>query len=203
MVLQIQNTMKEMLAQFISSFKKFDEKEINAIVEHTRMESFKKGTIIIKEGQICNKCYFVLKGCVRQYQLINGNEKTTGFFIEGQTAVLYSSYLEKKPSDYYLSCVEDSILTVGTREQEQELHKQYPHLEHLIYALLPQDFTKAQEYIALLSNYVPEERYLLLMQKQPELMNRVPLHQLASLIGVTPESFSRIRKRILMKEKSK
>ena len=192
-----------MLAQFLSSFKKFNESEINAIVEHTQMESFKKGAIILTEGQICNKCYFVLKGCVRQYQLINGNEKTTAFFIEGQAAVLYSSYLEKKPSDYYLSCVEDSILTVGTREQEKELHKLYPNLEHLTYTLLPQDFTKAQEHIALLNNFSPEERYLLLMQKQPELINRVPLHQIASLIGVTPESFSRIRKRILMKEKSK
>ena len=192
-----------MLAQFISSFEKFDENEINAIVEHTRMESFKKGTIILKENQICNKCYFVLKGCIRQYQLIDGEEKTTGFFVEGQAAVLYSSYLEKKPSDYYLSCIEDSILTVGTREQEQELQKKYPNLEHLIYTLLPQDFTKAQEHIALLNNYNPEQRYLVLMQKQPELINRVPLHQLASLIGVTPESLSRIRKRIMMKEKSK
>lgn len=195
--------MKEMLTQFISSFKKFDENEIKTIAEHTRIESFKKGTIILREGQICNKCYFVLKGCVRQYQLINGNEKTTGFFIERQAAVMYSSYLEKKPSNYYLSCVEDSILTVGTREQEQELHKQHPNLEHLIYTLLPQDFAKAQEHIALLKNYGPEERFLILMQRQPELMNRVPLHQLASLIGVTPESLSRIRKRILMKETSK
>lgn len=195
--------MKELLTQFIASFKKFDENEINAIVEHTQLESLKKGTIILKEGQNCNKCYFVLKGCVRQYQLINGNEKTTGFFIEGQAAVLYSSYLEKAPSGYYLSCVEDAVLAVGTREQEQALHKQYPNLENLIYTLLPQDFIKAQEHIALLNNYSPEERYLVLVQKQPELINRVPLHQLASLIGVTPESFSRIRKRILMKEKSK
>ena len=136
------------------------------------------------------------------YKLIDGNEKTTAFFVEGQAAILYSSYLEQKPSDYYLSCIEDSILTVGTREQEQELHRKYPNLEHLIYSLLPKDFTKAQEHIALLNNYNPEERYRILLQKQPELLNRVPLHQLASLIGVTPESLSRIRKRVVMKDKS-
>ncbi|MFN6945807.1 MAG: Crp/Fnr family transcriptional regulator [Cytophagaceae bacterium] len=191
--------MKDLLAKYISRFEKFNENEIKAIVENTQMESFKKGTIILEEGKICNKCFFILKGCLRQYQLINGEEKTTGFFIEGQAAVLYSSYLEKIPSEYYLSCVEDCVLTTGSREQELKLHKQYPKLEYLIHALMPQDYAKAQERIAILSCYNPEERYLKLLKTQPELLNRVPLHQIASYIGVTPESLSRIRKRVFNK----
>jgi CRP-like cAMP-binding protein len=191
----------DLLTKFLTKFEKFDKNEIEAIVENTQVESFKKGTIILKEGKICNKCFFVLKGCIRQYQLINGEEKTTGFFMEGQAAVLYSSYLEKTPSEYYLSCVEDCVLTTGSREKEQKLHKQYPKLEYLVHALMPQDYAKAQERIAILSNYNPEERYLNLIKTQPELLNRVPLHQIASFIGVTPESFSRIRKRILINDK--
>ncbi|MFY0598571.1 MAG: Crp/Fnr family transcriptional regulator [Cyclobacteriaceae bacterium] len=191
--------MKEMLTQFLINLDKFSRNEVNAIVEHTETESFKKGTIILKESQISNECYFVLKGCIRQYQLVNGEEKTTGFFIEGQAVVLYSSYLEKISSNYYLSCVEDSVLAIGTRGQEQELRQQYPNLEHLVYNLMSKDFIKAQEHIELLKNYSPEERYLAVMQHQPELVNRVPLHQIASLIGITPESFGRIRKRILTK----
>lgn len=194
--------MKSILTDFISRFNKFDENEIAAIVENTQIESFKKGALILKEGNICNKCYFVLKGCVRQFQLVNGEEKTTAFFTEGQAAVLYSSYLENSPSKYYLSCVEDCILTTGTREQEKELHKKYPKLEYLVHTLMPQDYAKAQDRISLLNNYNPEERYLILMETQSELLNRVPLHQIASYIGVTPESFSRIRKRVLIKEKS-
>jgi CRP-like cAMP-binding protein len=194
--------MKEALRQFISKFKSFDQSEINAIIENTHVESFKKGTTILKEGEVCTKCYFVLSGCVRQYQLVNGEEKTTAFFIEGQAAVLYSSYLEGRPSEYYLSCVEDSILTIGTREQEQKLHKQYPKLEYLIHTLMPQDYGKVQDRLALMINNNPEERYQILMKTQPELLGRVPLNQIASYIGVTPESFSRIRKRILKKEKS-
>lgn len=194
---------EEALMRFIEKFKSFNQNEINAIVENTQVEFFKKGTAILKEGEVCTKCYFVLSGCVRQYQLVNGEEKTTAFFLEGQAAVLYSSYLESSPSEYYLTCVEDCILTVGTREQERKLHKQYPKLEYLIHTLMPQDYSKVQNRLASLINNNPEERYQILMKTQPELLGRVPLNQIASYIGVTPESFSRIRKRILIKEKSR
>jgi len=195
--------MKDLLKQFISTFDRFEEQEVDAIIESTEVESLKKGSTILREGQICHKCYFVLKGCLRQYQLVNGEEKTTRFFMEGEAAVLYSSYMDKLPSDYYLSCVEDCILTTGTRGREEELHEQYPNLEYLIHTLMPQDYARTQEHIALLNNYTPEQRYLRLIETRPELINRVPLHQIASLIGITPESFSRIRKRVLMKEKSR
>ncbi|HYG40858.1 MAG TPA: Crp/Fnr family transcriptional regulator [Cytophagales bacterium] len=195
--------MNDLLTQFISKFEKFSAEEINAIVENTRIESFKKGTIILKEGKVSDKCFFVLKGCLRQYQLVNGEEKTTGFFTEGQPAVLYSSYLKRTPSEYNLACVEDCILTTGTRAQEQELHKEYPKLEHLVHTLMPQDYSKVEDRITFLNFYNPEERYQILMKTRPELLNRVPLHQIASFIGVTPESFSRIRKRLMINDKLK
>ena len=103
--------MKDSLIRYISQFDKFTQEEINAVVENTQLEHFKKGTTILREGQICTKCFFVLKGCIRQYQIVNGEEKTTAFFFEGEAAVLYSSYLKKRPSKYYLSTLENSILT--------------------------------------------------------------------------------------------
>lgn len=194
--------MKETLATFISKFNVFTEEEIQAIVDNTKVEFFKKGTVILKEGEVCTKCYFVLSGCVRQYQLVDGEEKTNAFFLAEEAAVLYKSYLNKLPSDHYLSCVEDSVLITGTREEEEKLHLQYPKLSHMVHTLMQQDYSKIEERLTALINYNPEERYLMLMQTQPELMNRVPLHQLASYIGVTPESFSRIRKRVFQNDKS-
>jgi CRP-like cAMP-binding protein len=190
------------LRRFLEKFKSFDPSEINAIIENTQVESFRKETVILQEGEVCTRCFYVLTGCLRQYQIVNGDEKTTAFFTEGQASVLYSSYLAGSPSQYYLSCVEDSILIVGTREQEQKLHKEYPNLAHLIHTLMPGDFNKIQERLSSMINDSPEERYLNLIKTQPELLGRVPLNQLASYIGVTPESFSRIRKRIFLKEKS-
>jgi CRP-like cAMP-binding protein len=174
----------------------FNQAEIQAILAHTQVETFQKGDIVVTQGKRCHKCYLVLKGCLRQYQLVDGEEKTTGFFVEGEPAVMYSSYLNGQPSDYYLSCVEDCVLLSGTREQEKELHQQHPTLAHLTYGLMLQDYRKAEHYIALLNGHKPEDRYLMLLETQPKLVNRVPLHLLASYLGVTPESLSRIRKRI-------
>jgi CRP-like cAMP-binding protein len=193
---------EEALRRFMAKFESFDENEINAIIDNTDVESFSKGTVILEKGEVCTRCYFVLTGCIRQYQIVNGEEKTSAFFTEGQASVLYSSYLEGSQSEYYLSCVEDCTLIVGTREQEQKLQKQYPKLAHLVHTLMPQDYSKVQDRLSSMINNSPEERYLNLIKTQPELLARVPLNQLASYIGVTPESFSRIRKRILLKEKS-
>lgn len=193
--------MKDIVINFLSKYNAFSQEEIQAIVEKTRVESFKKGTVILKEGEVCTKCYFVISGCVRQFKLIDGEEKTTAFFLEGQAALLYTSYMQKTPSAYYLACVDDCILVTGTREEEEELHKVHPALAQLLHTLMPEDYSKMQQRLDLMSNYNPEERYLMLMQTQPELMNRVPLHQLASYIGVTPESFSRIRKRVVQNDK--
>lgn len=195
--------MKNSLIQYLSRLGRFTQEEINAVVENMKLEHFKKGTVILKEGQVCTKCFFVLEGCLRQYKIIDGEEKTTAFFFEEEAAVLYSSYLEKEPSKYYLSTIEDAILTTGTRITETELHKKYPKLENLIHKLMPYDFKKSQEHLELLSNYSPEQRYLTILETHPEFLKRIPLHFIASYIGVTPESLSRIRKRLFAKDGSK
>jgi len=174
----------------------FNQAEIHAILAHTQVETFQKGQVVVTQGKHCHQCYLVVKGCLRQYQLVDGEEKTTGFFVEGEPAVMYSSYLNGQPSDYSLSCVEDCVLLSGTREQEKEMHQKHPTLAHLTFSLMLQDYQKAENYIALLNGYKPEDRYRMLLETQPKLVNRVPLHLLASFLGVTPESLSRIRKRI-------
>lgn len=195
--------MENVLRPYLENLERFDEEEINAIVDHTQSDVFQKGDIILNQGEICTKCYFVIKGCLRQYKLVDGEEKTTGFFLEGQPVVSYSSYLQKKPSEFNLSCEEDCVLVIGDRDKELELHQKYPKLGELTFALMLQDYKKAENYIALLNTYKPEDRYLMLLKNQPELLHRVPLHHIASFIGVTPESFSRIRKRVTNKRLKK
>lgn len=195
--------MESQVKRFLEKLGKFNEEEIDAIIAHTQVETFKKGDLILRQGKTADKCYFVLEGCLRQYHMSADEEKTTGFFVEGQLVVLYASYLKKTLSDYYLSCLEDCILVSGTREQELELQKKYPKLEFLTHTLMLEGYDKAEKHITFLSCYKPEDRYLFLLKNQPELLNRVPLHYIASFLGVTPESFSRIRKRILKNNKLK
>lgn len=191
--------MKDLVLSFISRFDSLTREEMELIADNIKVKSVKKGTILIKEGQICKVCYFVLKGCLRQYVMVDGVEKTTQFYTEEQAAVLFSSYLNKMKSDSYLSSIEDSILIVGENSSEVRMYKQFPKLEQITRMMMEQNLGKSQDEFTHFVTNSPEERYLSLLKNRPELFQRVPQHQLASYIGVTPESLSRIRKRVLKK----
>ena len=193
--------MKATYQKVLSKYGQFTPEEIDGLIENTLLSTYKKGSIILKQGAVSDMCYFVVEGCVRQHQLIDGEEKTIDFYLDKEAVISYSSYLENAPSAYSLSCVEDSILIGGSKQQEVLLLKQYPQLKSLTQLFMRADFTKLQDRLASFVTLSPEERYRTILNNQPALLNRVPLQYLASYIGVTPESFSRIRKRVITQER--
>ena len=160
------------------------------------IQSFGKGTILLEEGKISNQCYFIIKGCIRSYYLKDGEDKTTEFYTEEQ-AVIPSGYGNRIPSEYYLECIEDTIAGVGTPELETEIYQKFPQLESLNRALGEAIMAKNQNTFAELKMALPEERYLSLLEHRPDLVQRAPQHQIASYLGIKPESLSRIRKRLI------
>ncbi len=193
------NSPVQELIQYISQFMPLAEAEAVEIAKTIKVKSFEKGAHLVKEGQVSRLCYFVLKGCIRQYYLMDGEEKTTNFFTEGQPVTAYEGTFKRKASKFYLSCVEDSILTIGSAEDEALFFQKFPRLEPASRMAVEEELGKSQ---GLLSSYIlssPEERYLNLLQTRPDLLDRVPQYQLASYLGIKPESLSRIRKRITLK----
>jgi len=160
------------------------------------IKSYPKGTILLEEGKISNECYFIIKGCIRSFYIKDGEEKTTEFFTEEQ-AVIPSAYGNKTPSEYYVECIEDTITGVGTPELETEMYQKFPQIESLNRALGEVIMAKYQDTFAEFKMASPEERYLTLLKNRPELIQRAPQHQIASYLGIKPESLSRIRKRIM------
>lgn len=189
--------MKKYLRQFLEKNTTLSEQELLEVMAHILVNSYKKGTVLLKQGDISGKCYFVLKGCVRQYAVgDDGRETTYNFFTEGQSIVLFKSYKLKVPSDCFLGCLEDSVLIVGSPDSEESMYDQFPEVKNITRNIMELNFGQTQEDTAMLMGRTPEERYLRLMEKRPELIKRVPQHQLASYLGITPESLSRIKKRI-------
>jgi len=90
-----------------------NKEEVEIIIEKTIANTFKKGTILLKEGQIPTKCYMVVEGCVREYLIKDGEEKSTAFFLEGDTFTPNTK--DSKPSKHYWECLEDSILTISNK----------------------------------------------------------------------------------------
>lgn len=187
---------EQVLIDYVAQFAPLSEQEIEQIFQFIKIRSHKKGKVLLREGQRCNVCYFVLQGCVRQYYLTDGNEKTTNFFTEGMP-VASTLVFENKPSKCYLVCNEDCILVEGRPEDEQFFTQMMPRMETLNRMGVEFELKKSQESFAEFIMSSPEERYLNLLNTRPELLDRVPQYQLASYLGVTPESLSRIRKRIM------
>ncbi len=191
--------MIQKLIEYFSSIKPISSEERNAIIASASIKTFPKDTILLKEGEIAKDTYFVLNGCIRQYMLIDGVEKTNHFFTEAQWVLSANSLINQIPADHFFSCTEETTLVIGNENDENQLFVQFPRLESISRKVVEKIFAEHQ---LLNTNYYtdsPEQRYLRLLETRPSLFQRVPQYQLASYIGVTPESLSRIRKRIAQK----
>jgi len=191
--------MQDLLFDFISRYISLTDEEWNAIVSLDLFRSEKKGAILLKEGQKTNLSFFVIKGCIRKYYIIDGEEKTTAFYteMEGITPHCVKS---KTSSEYYISCLEDTILTVSNPEMEVEINSKFPKFELMCRILSEELLSNAQIDFDEFKTSSPEQRYLNLLSKKPELLNRVPQHYIASYLGITPQSLSRLRARITHKK---
>jgi len=177
----------------------FNEVQVDEALELIEIKTLKKGEHLLREGDISAKTYSIISGCIRQYYLVDGEEKTTFFYIEGQSIYSPNGSSERIAAKYYLSCVEYTTLSVLTLENQEEMYRKFPVLESSSRVALREELHNYQEMLATYITTNPEERYLNLLKFRPELLNRVPQYQLASYLGVTPESLSRIRKRIFLK----
>jgi len=193
-----QLTMHDKLFNFISKYISLTEEEKNAIVSLDIFYSKKKGTILLNEGQKSKESYFVLQGCIRTYYIIDGEEKTTAFYTEME-ALTPPCVVGKTPSEYYVSCIEDSLLLVSNSDMEVEVNRKFPKFDIMCRMLSEELLAKQRIDFDAFKTSSPEERYQNLIQKRPDLIKRVPQHQLASYLGIKPQSLSRLRARILEK----
>lgn len=191
--------MKAQLINYILEFVPLKEAEIKEISDLIVVKEYPKGYALLKEGMISRISFFNLKGCIRLYFLIDGEEKTTFFYTENKFITSFRSFTQRQPSRYYLECVEDCTLALIPYELERKLLEKFPKLESFARMILEQELGNYQD---MLSDYMvssPEQRYLNLLNYNPDLLQRVPLFQLASYIGVKAESLSRIRNRVMKK----
>jgi CRP-like cAMP-binding protein len=191
-------TMQDKLFDFISKYITLTEDEKNALLSLDLFRSIKKGAILLKEGQNSKDSYFVLKGCIRVYYIIDGEEKTTAFYTETDTLSPHC-VINKTPSDYFIGCVEDSILLVSNADMGAEINSKFPKFEIMCRRLSEELLVKEQMSFDEFKTSSPEQRYLNLLKNRPDLIQRVPQHQLASYLGIKPQSLSRLRARILEK----
>jgi CRP-like cAMP-binding protein len=180
-------------------FTDFDDSELEIIMPYFEMRKFKKKAILLDIGKVSNEVFYIIKGCIRLYCEKDGEELSTYFFTENMFAGSYDSFLSKRPSKVAIETLEECEVLVLSHEAQEKLYDIFPKMNEFIRKAIEQRFVLLHDlFISYLLNS-PEERYLMLQKDRPELLQRIPQHQIASFLGVTRVSLSRIRNRIAKK----
>ncbi len=162
-----------------------------------QVRNFKKGEMILSEGQICNHVSFMNHGLVRMYyQGADGREKIICFFNENNYISDYPSFLTRKPAMLNIQALENTELVDTSYDQLQQLYQEVPEANLLGRMIAEQLFIKLNEGNASSINDTIEHRYTSLLNEQPWLMQKVPQYMIASYLGITPEALSRVKARM-------
>ncbi len=187
---------QNILRTTIKEATKLDDSIINEMVKGIPLKAFSKGDILLTQGSAPLDSYFVIKGCVRQYLYDeNGKEATIDFFLENDSINMFSYSDTKGLSKYSLSCLEDSVLVVCLHNETENPDDEDPEISKMIQKIFEKQFTQLQHNFANFKMQSPEERFLALKENRADLMNRVPQHLLANYLNITPETYSRFKKR--------
>jgi CRP-like cAMP-binding protein len=191
--------MSDSFHQFLSHYSRIDEALLSKLLEQCEDVHFKKGHTFVREGEICYKIGFLISGIARVYHIANDKEYTSYFNFPGRNRMVasFESFLTRKPSKETIHFLEDAHLVVISRENLYNLYQQSPVFSELGRKLAEDNYILAMERIFSLQHDTAQERYLKLLEGYPDLMNLVPHHYIASYLGITPESLSRIRKELM------
>lgn len=184
-----------MIENFIRSLVNFSDDDIKKFLTKVVVREVPKKTLLLKEGDIANEVYFVIKGCIRLFYVKDGDEISECFFTEGIMGGAHDSFISQTPSRNCLETIEDSTLLTLNYANLQLLYAEVPLMNELVRKVMEERFVYLQRLFTSHILDTPEQRYEKLVRERPDLINRVPQHQLATFLGITKVSLSRIRGR--------
>ncbi|MGL5683814.1 MAG: Crp/Fnr family transcriptional regulator [Marinifilaceae bacterium] len=152
-------------------------------------------TVLLAEGTVSKKMYWVKKGALRMWFNKDGKDVTTQFFFEGQLVSSIHSFMNGSPSLFSIESIEHSKVLVIDKHVIDELMLVHPEMKDEVFNFVTERF---QHYVELFLSRIkdsPQERYEELLRECPQVVQRVPQHYIASYLGITSVSLSRIRNR--------
>lgn len=157
-------------------------------------------TQLVKEGSVARKVYIIREGALRIWLSKDGAEITSQFFFEGKLVASLESFLSGQPSEFCLETIEACDLYVLDKMTFDELMRGDSEFRDWFQQYILDRFLYYSKHVLSFLRDKPEERYLHLLQNNPELLKRVPQQYLATYIGITPVSLSRIRNKVAKKK---
>ncbi|AXG70564.1 transcriptional activator protein Anr [Kordia sp. SMS9] len=175
----------------------FTEDEVDFIEKSYQKGTFQKGETILRAGEKVDYQYFVADGCLRTYLISkSGKEHTIQFAIKGWWISDYIGFFSDTNATLYIECIEDATLYKVSREAVEEIFNEVPKTERFIRKKLERAFVHFQKRILSNLSQTAKERYLNFTHEYPNIEQHVKNYHIASYLGITTESLSRIRKEI-------
>lgn len=183
------------LKQFLLKYAGFSDEELEDIVCRFKAKNIKSNEFLLAQGDVCKHLLFVQKGCLRLYYVKDDVEVSVWFSFEHTSAIEVYSFISELPSNYFLQAIEDSEVFFLDKEELDKLCLAHPKVQLMMKNFWEDVILNLISRFTALQTDSAEKRYLDLLAKPPY-MRSIPLKYLASFIGVTPTSLSRIRKQI-------
>ena len=178
---------------YIKSFTHLSEAGEAALAAVLQRLDLPKGHLLLRPGAICHYLYFIEKGLTRTWYIKDGKDVTDWISAENSIAVSIISFLQRQPDRRGIQLLEDSILWAISSSDLEMLYQQYPEICQMGRLLLSHGIIQLQQRFDDLHFTNAHDRYQHLIQSTPSLVNRVPLGMIASWLGITQETLSRIR----------
>ncbi len=171
--------------------------EKNHIESGFKLKKLRKKQYLQQEGDICKHMGFVIKGAARMFSVDDkGHEYILRFGMEGWWLGDYESYMLEEPTKFHVEMLEDTDLLIISKEQMMNLIATIPAVAETIRVIDKKNFIVTQQRIHAAISQTAEERYESLIKNHPDFLQRFPQNMIASYLGITPESLSRIRKKM-------
>jgi CRP-like cAMP-binding protein len=183
------------LKKFLLTYADFSEEELASIVSRFKSKHVTSSEFLLSQGDVCKDLLFVQKGCLRLYYLKDEIEVSVWFSFEHSSAIEVNSFISEKPTQYFLQAIEDSEVLYLSKKELDKLCGTQPKMQRMMKNFWEDVILNLISRFTALQTDSAEKRYLDLLAN-PTYMNQIPLKYLASFIGVTPTSLSRIRRQI-------
>jgi CRP-like cAMP-binding protein len=189
--------MNTQLKEFITKYVTLSDVELEDIINVFKSKVIKKNDYLLKQGEICKDLVFVQRGCLRLYYLKDDIEVSVWFAFQQSSAIEIYSFISENPSNYFLQAIEESEVLYLSKRELNKLYQYQPKMQEMMRNFWEDVILNLINRFTALQKDSAEKRYLDLLNKQPDYLETIPQKYLASFIGVTPTSLSRIRKKII------
>lgn len=162
-------------------------------IHNSKIKTFKRGEIIVREGQYAEKAYLIIEGCARAYYLKDGKDISDWFAFENQFMASIVSLFSDNPSPHYIEFIEDATVIEFSKNTMTLLSKKHHDFERFISKVVTETMLGLCERLYTIQFNKANERYNHLITIHPTITNRIPLTHIASYLGITLETLSRIR----------